>query len=243
MTRTLLSLTARQLFGRRRWAVIALGALLPVGFAILYRLAGDTSEPAAATAGTLDAFIVALLLPLGALVFGTAALGAEIEDGTAVYLLAKPVARWRILAAKIAVAAAATIALTVPATLLTALIALAGDQYAIVPGFTAGVAAGAVVYSALFVGLSAVTSRALVAGLVYVFVWEAFATSLFDGTRWISVRQYALGIADSISTTPPDVFDANLGGVPAAVASLAVVAAAFALGVRSLRRFEIGERA
>ena len=242
MTRTLISLTARQLLGRRRWALIALGALLPVGFALLYRLAGDASDPAADVTGTLDALVVALLLPLGALVFGTAALGAEIEDGTAVYLLAKPVARWRILAAKVAVAAAATIALTVPATLATALIGMDGDRYAIAPGFAAGVAAGAVVYSALFVGLSAITSRALIAGLVYVFVWEAFVTSLFDGTRWISVRQYALGIAGEISTAPPDVFDANLGGLQAAAASVAVVVAAFALGVRSLRRFEIGER-
>ena len=239
MTRTLLALTARQLLGRRRWALIALAALLPIGIALLTRLAGGAEDPAEATIGTLDAFVIALLLPLGALVFGTAALGAEIEDGTAVYLLAKPIARWRILAVKIAVAAAATLALTVPATLATALIGLAGDEHAIAAGFTAGAAAGAVVYSALFVSLSAITSRALVAGLIYVFVWEAFVTSLFSGTRWISVRQYALGVADSISTAP--YFEANLGGVPAVAASAIAVAAAFALGVRFLRRFEIGE--
>ena len=241
MTRTLLALAARQLLGRRRWMLIALAALLPIGIALLTRLAGDASDSAEATIGTLDAFVIALLLPLGALVFGTAALGAEIEDGTAVYLLAKPIARWRILAAKIAVAAAATLALTVPATLATALIGLGGDRDAIAAGFTAGAAVGAVVYSALFVSLSAITSRALIAGLIYVFVWEAFVTSLFSGTRWISVRQYVLGVADAISTAPS--FEANLGGLPAVIASAVVVAAGFAIGVRSLRRFEIGERA
>ena len=40
----------------------------------------------------LDGLVVTTLLPLAALVYGTAALGAEIEDGTAVYLLSKPVA-------------------------------------------------------------------------------------------------------------------------------------------------------
>ena len=41
MTRTLLTLTAHQLLGRRRGILIALLALLPIGIALLYRLAGE----------------------------------------------------------------------------------------------------------------------------------------------------------------------------------------------------------
>ena len=37
-------------------------------------------------------------MPLVALIFGTAAIGSEIEDGTAVYLIVKPIPRWRIVA-------------------------------------------------------------------------------------------------------------------------------------------------
>ena len=44
-------------------------------------------------------------MPLVALIIGTAALGSEIEDGTAVYLMIKPIPRWRIALAKIIVAA------------------------------------------------------------------------------------------------------------------------------------------
>ena len=42
-----------------------------------------------------------------ALILGTAALGSEIEDGTAVYLLTKPIPRWLVALAKIVVAVAA----------------------------------------------------------------------------------------------------------------------------------------
>ena len=62
--------------------------------------------------------LVRTVLPLVALVLGTAALGSELEDGTAVYLMIKPVPRWRIVGAKMLVAAGLTVALVVPSTLL-----------------------------------------------------------------------------------------------------------------------------
>ena len=70
-----------------------------------------------------DQLIVRTVLPLIALVFGTAALGTELEDGTIVFLLTKPVRRFRIVLAKGVVAAGLTAALIVPATVLTGLVA------------------------------------------------------------------------------------------------------------------------
>ncbi len=241
MTFTLLSLTAHQLLGRRRAILIALLALLPVGIALLFRFAGDGEDAGDFAAGMVGGFVFILLLPIGALIFGTAALGSEIEDGTIVYLLAQPVARWRIVMAKAVAASAATIALTVPATLITVLIALEGfDSESLWWAATAATIAGSVVYSVLFVGLSTITGRALIIGLVYVFVWEAFITNLFGGTRWISVREYISGIADA-TTTAPEV-SARLDGAEALIASLIVVAGSLAAGVFFLQRFEIGEQ-
>jgi ABC-2 type transport system permease protein len=246
VTRTLLTITALQLFGRRRVILIGLLALLPLGIAVLSRFAGDSPDdptPAEFATFVLDALVVVGLLPIGALIFGTAALGAEIEDGTAVYLLSKPIARWRILLVKVAVASLATIALATPTTVLTALVILGGeDPEGIAAGFALGVTVGAIAYCCVFVGLSAITSRALLIGLGYVFVWEAFVTSIFSGTRWVSVRQYVLGLADSVSTTPASAFEAELGGTGAAVASAVVILASLAIGIRFLERFEIGER-
>ena len=246
MTRTLITITARQLFNRRRVILIGLLALVPLGVAVLYRLANETHAdppPIEFAPGIIDGLVVTALLPLGALVFGTGALGAEIEDGTAVYLLAQPIARWRILAAKVLVASLATLLLTVPTTLVTALVILGGDDPdAISAGFVVGVGAGAIAYCCVFVALSTVTSRALLIGLGYVFVWEAFVTSIFSGTRWVSVRQYVLGLADGISSAPASAFEAELDGRSAAVACAVLIAVSLALGVYFLERFEIGER-
>ena len=241
MTTTLLALTAHQLLGRRRGILIALMALLPIGLALLFRLAGEGGESSQFAADMVGGLVITLLLPIGALVFGTSALGAEIEDGTIVYLLAKPVARWRIVVAKAAVASLATAALVVPATLLTVVIVLDGlDAEYLWWGAAAASIVGSIVYSTLFVGVSTVTGRALVVGLVYVFVWEALITNIFEGTRWVSVRQYAFAIADAITTAEP--VSSSLTGSQALVASAVVVTLSLAVGARFLQRFEIGEQ-
>ena len=67
----------------------------------------------------LDTLVVRFVMALVALIVGTAVLGSEIEDGTAVYLMVKPIARWRIVLAKAIVATGLTAALVVPAVLLT----------------------------------------------------------------------------------------------------------------------------
>ena len=244
MTLTLLSLTAHQLLGRRRAILIALLALIPVGVALLIRFAGDTGDgPAYETAAnTIGGFVFLLLLPIGALVFGTSALGSEVEDGTVVYLLAHPVARWRVVVVKAVVASAATILLTVPAALLTAVIILGGfDEESLWWAATVATVVGSVVYSTLFVGLSTVTSRALIIGLIYVFVWEAFITNLFSGTRWVSVREYVEGTANAL--TPVESVTGKLDGQEVAIASVVVVAVSLVVGTWFLTRFEIGERA
>ena len=245
MTRALIVLTARQLAGRRRALFLVVLACIPIAVALLYRFGSDHADPAPVefAPDMLDALVLAVVLPLTALVFGTAALGAEIEDGTAIYLLTKPIERRRILIVKIGVATAVTLALTLPSTLIAALIILGGDDpYAISAGFVLAVAVGATAYTALFVALSVRTSRALLIGLVYVFVWEAIVPSIFDGTRWISIRQYMFGLADLVSSAPARALEAELGGASAAVAAVVLVTVAVLLGTRLIRRFEVGER-
>ncbi|HJN93638.1 MAG TPA: ABC transporter permease subunit, partial [Dehalococcoidia bacterium] len=191
----------------------------------------------------LDNLVLAVVLPLIGLVFGTAALGAEIEDGTAIYLLTKPIERWRILLVKIGVATAATLALTLSAALIASLIALGGDDpYGLTAGFVIAIAVGSLAYSALFVALSVRTSRALLVGLIYVFVWEAIVPTFFDGTRWVSIRQYMLGLADLVSSAPAAALDADLSGGSAAIAAIILIIVSVWFGTRLINRFEVGER-
>ena len=73
--------------------------VLLAGLPVLDRAARSGSAAGSPNADRiLDTLVVRTVLPLVALVVGTAALGSEIEDGTAVYLMIKPIPRWRIVA-------------------------------------------------------------------------------------------------------------------------------------------------
>jgi ABC-2 type transport system permease protein len=255
MNRAVIELTARQLLGKRRTLLLFALCLLPVVIAILYRVSDRddvmvqvargvfvSDQPRWTANVILSRLVVATLLPLCALVFGTAALGSEFEDGTAVYLLGKPIARWKVVCSKLVVAWAATAALVVVSAVVAGTIAIQGaPPQGIVPGFAIAIIAGSFLYCALFVMLSIFTSRALIAGLIYVFFWEALLTSLFSGLRIFSVRQYTLGIAGSIADTTSRTFNAKLDGPEAVVLLLVASSAAVYFAVRRLKRWEIGE--
>lgn len=242
MIATIAAVTVRSLLGRRRSLLIGLLALLPIVVAILVRVSGRVG-PGLDEIGALvlDRLVITTLLPLVALVFGTTAIGAEIDDGTALYLLVKPIARWRIVAAKLLVATGLTAALTAPTAFVAGAILLAdGPGLAVPLGAAVGTAAGAVAYATIFLALSLVTSRALPVGLVYILVWEGILAGLFEGTRVLSVRQYALGIAAAVAapgSPDPSLLD---GATAALLAALAVGLAAL-LAVRRLTTFEVGE--
>ncbi|MBI2767177.1 MAG: ABC transporter permease [Chloroflexi bacterium] len=238
-------LTFRQLIGAKRTMLLASAALLPVLLALVFRSGGD-QEPAHWTAQTLLAqFVVGTMLPLAALVFGTAALGSEIDDGTAVYLLSKPIPRAAILLPKLAAAVLLTAGFVLVATIVSGAIAAWGstDGAAVLVGFSVAVVTGAVVYCALFMLLSVMTTRAFIAGLIYVFIWEGVVTRLFTGTRIFSVRQYTLGVADGVASVGNDVFKSDLSAASAVLMMVLVGVGATLLAIRRLRRFEIGETA
>ena len=237
------AVTLRQLLGRGRTMLLGLLALLPILLAVVYRLGSeDTDQPRWVARVLLDGLVVTTLLPLAALVYGTAALGAEIEDGTAVYLLAKPVSRTEIILGKLLAAWGLTTVTVLVSGLVAGAIGLAGvPGHGLLLGFGIALVAGSLVYSALFVMLSVVTSRALIAGLVYVFIWEGLINGLFAGTRLLSVRHYTLAIADIFVDLPGSVFDAKLAPVAAIVLMIAVGSASVWYAIRRLQRFEIGE--
>ena len=237
-------LTLRQVLSRRSTLLLLAFALLPVLLALIFRLANEDADPERWTARVLlNGLVVRAMLPLTALFRGTAVLGNELEDGTAVYLLTKPVPRWQILAAKLAVAALYTAAFVLGATVAAGSLALSGQGSAsIVAGFGLAVVVGALAYTTLFVLLSVLTSRALIAGLVYVFLWEGAITSIFSGLRFLSVRHYCLSIAEAIADTPPNTFGDTLGGGVAVVLAAVAVAGGALLANRRLSEIEVREQ-
>lgn len=238
MNKDIFVLTLRQLIGKRRtFALIAL-ALLPLLVATVVRTSDSTADPVDPVDNALLSFglIVSTVMPLVTLVLSTTSLGMEIEDGTIVYLLSKPLSRAQVVAAKLAASWLPAAALVSLSAASSAGIALAEPEPALVLAFVVAVAAGALAYSGVFLLLSLLTSRALVVGLIYVFIWEGIVTELFAGTRVLSVRQYTLGVADLLTDTRD--FEAHLDGPLALVLMVIAAAAVLAFTIRRLNRFE-----
>jgi ABC-2 type transport system permease protein len=209
----------------------------------IFRLAGEADRALPFTAGLLSNLGIGTLMPLVALIFGTGAIGAEIEDGTAIFLLAKPISRGTVVLTKLAVASLCAAALTCGPMLLAGLIAAGGLGDGLVLGMVAGAAIGSILYSSVFVALSLVTGRALVFGLGYVLIWEGLLAGLFAGTRTFSVRQLTLAFADAIGGISTDIFDAPVDLTTAVVVGIALLVLATVIAIRRLSGFEISGEA
>lgn len=241
MIRLVYGLTLRELIGQKRSLLLVAFAVLPVFLAVVFRLSSPDETPQRlAAAVLLSGFVVHLVLPLTALVFGTAALGSEFEEGTAVYLLSKPIARWKLIAGKLLAAWTATAAVVCTTAVVAGTVVLAGErQEGIIPAFAVAVAFGSLAYVAIFLALTTVTGRALIIGLVYVFVWEAIFSSFAPGTQLFSVREYTLGIAEMLASTPARTFEAELGPYESTLLLAGVFAIATGLAVDRLSRYEL----
>ncbi|HEX2883100.1 MAG TPA: ABC transporter permease [Candidatus Limnocylindria bacterium] len=237
MIRALLSITLRGLLNRRRTLLLMLGGALLLLIAALFRLS-DPSEPESLrfTGRLLADFGLAVLLPLVAVIVGTAVIGSELDDGTIIYVLARPVPRALVVAVRFAVAWVVVAVLVAVPILLGGLIG-AGGQSELAVAYAVASVLGALEYTAVFVALSLVTSRALVAGLAYVVVWEGVVAGLFAGTRIFSIRQHALAVGDALAGE--GAVTAELEPLTALIVAVAVTVLALVLALRRLERVEL----
>jgi ABC-2 type transport system permease protein len=228
---TLVELTLRALLGRRRTVLLALLAGLPVLVALLARVSGRTPGEAA----LFDA-IVRTVLPLIALVFGTSALGSELEDGTATYILAKPIRRWQVILAKAGVAGSLTGGLVVASTLGSGI--LAGGTLAATVGFAVAAGVASFAYVSLFLAASVFTGRALILGLIYTLVWEGALAGILEGTRQFSIREATLSLAAALAPPGSGIEGGlELGGAVGLVA--VVIVGGLGLAAWRLVRWEV----
>lgn len=193
MNRTVMWVTFRQLFTRGRLVTAIVVMVVPFMIAMSFKSTGARTDLMAGKflVGMYKDFVTGTLLPLVAIVLGTAAFGAEVTDGTIVYLLTKPGARWRVVASKLVVAVLATSLVMAPAVFLPWTIM----NHEVIPFsvplvFAEGIGAGVVLYSALFVALGLTTRKALVYGLLYIVLVEFTLSRTVAGMRSFSVREY-----------------------------------------------------
>jgi ABC-2 type transport system permease protein len=231
---TVAKITFRATMGRRRAFLFAITPviLLLVTAALKLSNPADHSWPA----DILGVFGFSVVLPLTALIIGTSVLGAEIDDGSIVHLLATPVRRSSVIITKFAVAAVLTMIFVAVPELLAGLIATGGVTRLAI-GVFAGAIAGSVIYNAVFVLVSVLTTRAIAVGLLYLLVWEGLLGNLVSGASELSVGQYSLGVANSIAHDSALNAHLTLGTVVAA--GLIVTVGALALSIRRLAAFSL----
>jgi ABC-2 type transport system permease protein len=232
--RVVAAITLRATMGRKRAFIFAISPLVLVLVTAALKLSHP--ERASWPADILGVFGLTVVLPLTALIIGTSVLGAEIDDGSIVHLLATPVSRAVVIGAKYAVAVVLTMIFAAVPELVAGLIATGGATK-LALGVFVGALAGSVMYNAIFVMLSAVTTRAIAWGLLYVLIWEGVLGNLVAGARLLSVGQYSLGIANSIAHDPS--LNAALHLPTAVILGALVTAAALVVAVRRLASFSL----
>ncbi|MFG2308914.1 ABC transporter permease subunit [Streptomyces sp. NPDC048566] len=214
---TVARLTYRGLLGRRRALILGvLPVLLVVISAAVRGFSGADDQVAS---DLLGGFALATMVPIIGVIAGTGAIGPEIDDGSVVYLLAKPLKRPTIIFTKLIVAVAVTMAFSAVPTFVAGMI-LNGNGQQIAVAYTVAALVASIAYAAMFLLLGTVTRHAVVFGLVYALVWEALFGSLVSGARTLSVQQWALAVGHKVAGG--DLVTSDVG-LPTATVLLAVV--------------------
>ncbi|MFB6628581.1 ABC transporter permease [Streptomyces sp. NPDC056362] len=231
---TVARLTYRALLGRRRALILFLlpGMLLLISAAV--RAFNGADDQVAAD--VLGGFALATMVPLIGVIAGTGAIGPEIDDGSIVYLLSKPVKRPTIIFTKLIVAIAVTMVFSAVPTLIAGFI-LNGNGQQVAVAYTVAALVASIAYSALFLLLGTVSRHAVVIGLVYALVWEALFGSLISGAKTLSVQQWALALAEKVTGDGLVTSEVGLTTAVTLLVSVTVVATWFA--GQKLRRLKL----
>jgi ABC-2 type transport system permease protein len=191
-------LTARQFLEGKSIRIVALLAAVPLILGIIEIIAmGSELQVRNMLGQSFNELTIPTLLPLIALILSSSALGNEISDRTLLYLVLKPWGRFRIILEKFGatVLIGAVIAITLSFVAWGMLAAVSGDfdgdlLLAVIIASSLAVAA----YSAAFTLLSLLLTRVLMAGLLYVLIWESLLARFIPGLRLMSIRHYVQSV-------------------------------------------------
>jgi ABC-type transport system involved in multi-copper enzyme maturation permease subunit len=185
--RGVFDLALEQMLWGSRSLLMAILLSLPIVFALLYRFVLAAKLPAQLRPFDLYAAIVALYyvrnaLPLAALFYSVSLIADEVEEKTITYLFTRPIQRGSILLGKFAAYLATTLALTLPAVVVTFFLLMSANGFdgvaAAVPHLFRDMAVMALTflsYGAFFTLLGVGLRRPVIPGLLFLFIWELVA--------------------------------------------------------------------
>jgi len=239
------ALTVRQFLAGRMARVTLALALLPALFALIYLVRPADVTPRGFLTTTFQQLFLPTLLPIATLLLATSAFGNELEDRTLPYLTLKPRSRLRIVVEKWLAVIVVALPLLLGGLALTTLVASRGPvetasrvapETALGPLFAAMVGAtvaGTILLASVFLLVSLVVPRALLAGMVYVFAWESLLGRFLPGIRVVSIRHAAESVFVAL-LGDPDVTIEGASTLQGALLAVAIVSAA-ALGLATWR--------
>ena len=241
---TIAWLTLRQLFARRRLIVGALFALIPLAISVIYMSTHARGDPGGPDFPPLLYRDITLnvLVPLVTVVLGTSAFGADVDDGTLVYLLVKPVPRWRILLTRFVMVVLASILVVLPMLVLPWPVLWSSISARSVLAFAAGCALAIILYSALFVTLGFVAKRALVIGLLYIVIVELVISQQVSGVKSLSIREFASTVVGRVASGEHGIVAGEVSLTSVAVSSIVLLVVLSVYAVLRLNRYELAER-
>lgn len=219
-----------------RGRVALFGAIAALSVLLGWVVGRNSDDRVEDAVNLVSAIGLGLIVPVVALVLGSAALGNWIDDETLVYVWLRPVKRSVVAAA--ATLASLTVAIPVVSGSLMIMAALGsgGDGGAIL-ATAVSTALGGAAYTALFVALGLVIKRALLWGLVYVFIWEFFVARAGAGAARLSINSYAASILARIGDV--DIRLADRGLTTSYIVLFAVTAVALGFTTWRLNRANV----
>lgn len=248
----LLRSALKDMIGLKKVVAAAILIALPAAIALIWRAVAHAGKFAPDIAyNTLSSGLVfGFTLVILSVIFGTGVIAQEVEQKTIVYLLTRPVPRWRIALVKFLAAVIATTVTVWVASVLLALTAYGpgdmihsrlGRDLLIQP-------VGVLAYTALFLLLATMLNRPLIVGLLFAFLWESWVPNLPGNFQKLSLMAYlrvlaphpkpeatTVDISDLLNTLNPQTITMPLAwGV---LAGVIVAALALALVVFSAREY------
>ncbi|MDH3397147.1 MAG: ABC transporter permease [Acidimicrobiia bacterium] len=240
----IMAVTLRRLITRKRIIGLILFASIPA-LVVLFASTGDRGPERLANLyhDTTYGILIAVALPVIAIVNATGALGDERRSHTMPFLALKPIPRWSIALSTTIASVGATLAVAFVAVVLGWLVAgFATDSWDIGKGPAVGALVAAIGYGTIFVPIGLLTRRATVIGLIYLFLWEssfanAVATLAPTSLNHIALSAYVdlapdISAADALGSLEPGAGTALTKVAVVALVSLAITT--WALNKRDL---------
>jgi ABC-2 type transport system permease protein len=226
-------MSLRQALPVRRTVILVLIQLIP---ALVYLLSTQNRTAEAALESFVAigaAMLLALAVPVVAIVLGAGALGAERRDETLSFVALRPIPRIALAGVKTfaAIVAGTAIGLVGALTLGVAHVAQHGNASLIV-GMAFAVFITTALYTSILTPLGFLTDRAVLIAMIYLFVVEGGVISALGALATISPWRIGLSAFGAVASGAPPIVDDLIGTLtPSAVSPLITVGVVFIVSI------------